>query len=451
MKFWIFSLKNLKRNKKRNLALFISVIFSFCGFVLFQGYVHRAEGFLKGHSVYVNYGAHLSIYKKNGFDKALTKFEEYSIKKEELIFLNESLKKYPEVEHVFSFIQYPILLSNGCSSLPVLVNGIEKDAEMYIHESEYVKKWNQETYPLLKGKRFFEYKNIYPIYLTPEFAEKIQKKGIFEDFKDKEKIDFQVPLCDDIEKRKTFFNQDANIQAVAFTPERLFSALDLDIVGWRRPSLSWNKETESWMLLEHLQELLQTENATRVGVYLHEKEDSAKFLAKIKKDLNLLDYDIYTEFNEKSNPFYVGNVNILRAMTVFFLLLLSLAILFSTINTVLITIMERTFEIGCLRTLGYRPPQIASLFLREIWALTLISCFVGSLLCLLMDKIITLLSLRLVAPGLYGDVSFMLVLSPFHFLWPMLLFPLMTGLTSYFLVLRYGKRNLVELLTSTRT
>jgi len=79
------------------------------------------------------------------------------------------------------------------------------------------------------------------------------------------------------------------------------------------------------------------------------------------------------------------------------------------LNTMLMSVLERTREIGVLRALGWRPRHVLSLVLREALVLGTIGGLVGVLTGLALTRVVKLI------PGLFGSID--PVYSPGLFIW----------------------------------
>jgi ABC-type antimicrobial peptide transport system permease subunit len=69
-----------------------------------------------------------------------------------------------------------------------------------------------------------------------------------------------------------------------------------------------------------------------------------------------------------------------NAGTYVFLLILLIVVAFGVLNTILMSVMERTREFGMMKALGTKPWQIIQLILTEAFILTIIGILIGTLI-----------------------------------------------------------------------
>ena len=63
---WTVAARNLKRNRRRNLATVAAVALGFAGLIMIGGYGNRVEHFLRTNAVYLQHSGHVTVYDKGG-------------------------------------------------------------------------------------------------------------------------------------------------------------------------------------------------------------------------------------------------------------------------------------------------------------------------------------------------------------------------------------------------
>ena len=76
---WTLAWKNLKRNRRRNLATGCAIALGFAALLALGGYITRVENYLRVYTIYGTRTGHLVIYKKNGYEKYSIKPRDYSL------------------------------------------------------------------------------------------------------------------------------------------------------------------------------------------------------------------------------------------------------------------------------------------------------------------------------------------------------------------------------------
>ena len=110
------------------------------------------------------------------------------------------------------------------------------------------------------------------------------------------------------------------------------------------------------------------------------------------RQLAILDY-------ETLNPFYGQTRSMFAAIFGFMAVLIGSVVLFTISNTMSMTVVERTVEIGTMRALGLRRRGIQQMFLAEAVVLGTVASLLGVLAALFGAWVINLLNLTWIPPG----------------------------------------------------
>lgn len=156
------------------------------------------------------------------------------------------------------------------------------------------------------------------------------------------------------------------------------------------------------MNLKLAQQLLYGRGAARVtGVVLqlHRTEDTdfvrqrlVSLFGERRLDLEVRDY-------QELNPYFVQVIAFMSSILLFIAVIIGIVVLFTVTNTVGMSVMERTAEIGATRALGLRRWGIRWQFLAEGWLLGLIGTTVGVALAALIVFAVNHSGLMWLPPG----------------------------------------------------
>jgi putative ABC transport system permease protein len=244
---------------------------------------------------------------------------------------------------------------------------------------------------------------------------------------------------------------DANIQLAGMTFDGSLTAIDGEIVNlFHTPSA----DTEDQTILtsvETLQRLYETEAVTYVGVFLHDPGSAAVVAREMEAALRAggLDVDAYPFTDARVNPHYTGSMAFLGSLLVFVGTLVTAVVVLGILNSVTLTVYERTREIGTFRALGWRRRQVAMLFLRESIILALAGLLVGVVLALTVATAVNAANIRFQPPGIPGDIQ--LVLWPLPHVYAivaLVLLPL-SALVTWGVARRRVRERTADLLTAT--
>ncbi len=430
---WKLSWRNLGRNRRRNLATGAAIAFGYAGLLLLGGYIVRVEHYLRVNSIYLNHSGHISIYRKDGLERYLTKPSRYSLSPDEQNRILETVSKDPEIEFVGRYLRSAGLAGNGQKSYPFLATGIDMSVEKTIHRHPEVTEWIPELNRVEKGTGLWD--------LSPELQ--------------RESVSVTSGLARLLRKPVVYSEartvaQDANIQLAGRTFQGDFSAADAEIASHYTTGLALTEDSGLIAPLSLLQKLYDTDSVTYIALYLKPDVWVHSYLNRLNQKLAStgLELSTYAYDSEEISLFYVGVLNFLLVMAGFFVFLVFGVVALSIINALAMSIIERTREIGTLRSLGYSRPYIADLFARETLILSCASLFAGWAITQAIAWGINSLNIRFEPPGIAGTMQFVLKPSA----------PLCASLATVILLLSYmtarqtamirTKRRVAELLTS---
>jgi putative ABC transport system permease protein len=138
---------------------------------------------------------------------------------------------------------------------------------------------------------------------------------------------------------------------------------------------------------------------TGIQIQLHRSEDLRAARARLNTLIrdNHLDLDV-RDFAELT-PFYGQVVRLFSVIFLFIALVMGVIVLFAVVNTMTMNVMERTNEIGTIRSMGVRRGGIRWQFVAEGWLIGAISASVGAALAFMIAALVNSAGLTWVPPG----------------------------------------------------
>ncbi len=302
--------------------------------LLFEGFNQGALWQYQERVVHTRMG-HFQISKKVSSDVLSTDVSDTLFNNSDS--LSVSIRKNPQVKEVFPRLRVSGLLANDKRSLPVIAEGID---------------------PLRENKFFDEldYKSGGP--LKPN-----EPNGI---------------ILGDRLAAGLGVKAGSRITLLANTINGSMNAADFEVVGTFQSGVKEFDESFARIHLSEAQSLLQTEGVSSLLVGLHHSED----IEAERADLQTIipqEFDIQ-DFKELDDIYYGNSVRWLKAQFLFIRLIIYLVVIMSILNTVTITIHERTAEIGTMRAMGFGRNFVRNQFLREYVLLGLTGGVVGVVL-----------------------------------------------------------------------
>jgi len=165
------------------------------------------------------------------------------------------------------------------------------------------------------------------------------------------------------------------------------------------------KELDDAYLAMHFalaQELLYgrgAHEAVAIVLQLHRTEDLARAKARLTGLLAAHHLDLEVRDFGELVPFYGQVIGLFGAIFSFVATIMAIIVLFSVINTMSMSVMERTNEIGTVRALGLRRRDVRRQFLLEGALLGVIGATAGIVLAVLCSILVNRAGLHWMPPG----------------------------------------------------
>jgi putative ABC transport system permease protein len=157
-------------------------------------------------------------------------------------------------------------------------------------------------------------------------------------------------------------------------------------------------------------------------------------------------FDVVTMYEGASDILKLEGV--LNLITIIAVLVLFFIILIGVINTLRMTIRERTREIGTIRAIGMQKNDVRNSFILETLLLTAFSCIAGIILGIIVMQILGAIQFNVdsVLSMILKDKHLYFKLDPLSILGNFVLIMAISGVTAYFPARRAAKMSAVEAL-----
>ncbi|MEY3900784.1 MAG: hypothetical protein RL189_90 [Pseudomonadota bacterium] len=451
--FWkqlTLAVRNLGRNRRRNAATASAIILGYAGLILLSGFVVRIEKFFRATSVYLNHVGTVSVYKPDGVERHLLRPKKYNLNAEEQIRIRQVVSDiFPNAEAVSATLQGFTLIGNGCKTWPVKVLGVEPEVEKKLTQHPAVMNFSREILDARLGSGLWMHAAITPVIVTQKVARNLGKSKLYNPNINVE-TSRNVTLDCNSESVHSQIDADTNIQLAARTYKNDFSALDGEIVGQYSSGLELLEESSAVIPLEALQRLFETDSVTNIVVHLPWDEIPEIAATKLDKALRNagLNLEVHHYRELAVNPFYAGFMNLIYVMSGFFLTLAVSVVTLTVSDSMTMSVLERTKEIGTLRALGFRQKDIPRIFAMEGMMLAVICIPVGLIFAIATTSVINGSQLLFEVPGVSTQLRVTLMIVAEHCAWIALLMMTVSTLAGWLTSLRSSRRQIVGLLNS---
>ncbi len=345
------ALRNLRANWKHSLAAALSLASGFVALTLFESYFIRVKQLYRA-----NFGArgmygNLIVEKSGAQQAGLDDAVKYSLSRAEQKAIEGLLATYPEVTQTVRFLNLVGTAQSGANSGIILGQGYDVKSGREVRGDAWG--WNANAGVPLDvdgGQKLLIGKTLATI-LGCKFDPKTTTFTA---------IGYYPP-----ENRP--FECAGKISVSTTTDRGQINALMLDVAGISDAGFSEIDSRYLMMPLETAQLLLDTDRISMFTVDLREGVKLDGFISRFSKDAKAagLDLSIMDWAVHPYGDLYLRTLDYLRIFRGFVLIVIILIVTMSVLNTFMKVVVERTREIGTLRSLGYVPGFIVRHFAIE--------------------------------------------------------------------------------------
>jgi len=332
------ALRNVFRHRLRTALTLAAIVSGVVGLILSGGFIEDSLVQLREATIHSQVG-HLQIYKAGYYAQGSQMPYRYMIDKPQQ--LVDLAKTMPRVQEVMARLNFTGMLDNGRTAIPILGTGLEPEAEARLGSSVRI----------IEGRQLSD-KDAYGILLGEGVASAAKLKP------------------------------GDRVTLLVTALEGALNTLDFEVVGVFR-SFSRDHDARAVRIpLRAAQELLDVKAANAIVVLLDDTAATNEIAAGLKQKLESGGYEVMTwdqlaDFYDKTAALYRRQFGVLQ-------LIVLIAVLLSVVNSVNMSIFERTGEFGTLMALGNKGKAVFRLVLTENLILGLIGSAGGALLGMLL-------------------------------------------------------------------
>lgn len=361
------AIRNTFRSRGRTALNVFMIASGVSALVLFKGYSYQMILTLREEMIRAQFG-HLQIAQKTFWDQTAETPKDNLIPKHAEIL--DRIRKSPHVASVTGRMSFYGLA--GARDRTVAAQVLSLDPQVEVERLREIK--------IIDGK---------PMSATPGAAEVILGSGLAASLRTK---------------------VGENINLLGYTYDGVVNAVDLEVVGIFQTTYAEIDNVTAMVTLEMAQKLLDTDSVEKLIINLHDTDQTSLLGNAIA---TMLDYsspslrvrpwsDLATLYRETSAFFRVYD----GVIEVIILCLVLIGIL----NTVGMSVYERTGEIGTIRALGETEPNVIRQFLLEGVVLGLLGGLTGVLSGTLLTWLINAMEIPVILPGASRPIPIVIAL-----------------------------------------
>ncbi len=441
--------RNLRRNKRRNMATAIAITAGFTAFLLAAGYAKRVHNVLSHYTIYGLRTGHITIMRKAALDMYSIKPRLWSLTPEDQQQIEKTLAAVPGVEKFGRILTGQGIIGNGCKTFPFIATGVDIDAEHYTMMHPDLLKWSPHLGAQRHGRPIWEFSDQEsPIAISTGLAKLLGKTKVHDEIPAGAPLKVVDCLSPDAVQH---FSDDANVQLAGGTWDGQLNAVDGESVQLFSTGLIETNNASITVNIKKLQDLYNTKNATSYSVWLNDSKDTKNIVTSLRDALksNSNELDILPWSDERISPYYTGTMRFIVTMVSFIGAVLALVIILSIFNSATMTVIERSEEVGMLRSLGYTRSRIRQIFALEGLYITLLSTITGVVFGLIAMQIIRMANIHFSPPGIEGGMQ-LIIIPDFTIMFIATICVSSLGLIATWLaVTGISKKNIAELVAGT--
>ena len=335
------SLKNVLRNKRRTIITISVIAVGVSMLILALAYVEYIKWGL-GESTIHGQTGHFQLMTKDFLLKEEGKILEFGIDKSNDLY--NKIEEIDEVELATPRINFSGLASTGEKSNGILVSALIPEKEITLGS----------------------------VFIDPEPLKKLKTD------------DQGVIIGKGLAKLLKATTNDY-ITIMTTTSDGALNAMDFKIVGTINTFSSEMDKRYAVINIKAAQELLATKKVERILVGLYKTEDLPIAIQKTSRHINS---DLQIKKWKEVAPYYNKVLRFFYQIIIFLAPVLMIIVWFSTMNTIMMSILERSSELASLRAMGTSKTTLFKmLFTEGIW-LGIIGVSIGIVLELILSYII---------------------------------------------------------------
>jgi putative ABC transport system permease protein len=342
----------------------LAIALGYAAINLFQGYVHSTYEGLEGGAIHGEGLGHLTIFKKGYLEQGKLHPEKFQFSKNEVERISAIVRKDQDVKLITPRLSVAGILSNGRNSTIFISQGLVPDDDKEI-------RGDLSKYTTFRGA----------------YLDDRERSGVVIGSELAAMLDLTV-------------GSDAVI--LSNTYEGMANALDAKIVGIYNTGNTATNDKMLLMTFRHAQDLMDFAGAERLVVLLKDGGSGHALEAvrdRIGRDLAAAGIEVEMRSWNELSVFYRQVKNLFDMIFLFIFLIVLVIVVMSVVNTMSMSVVERTREIGTLRALGLKRRGVKSLFATEGALLGLLGSAAGLLLFFAVYVAITAAHPSYVPPG----------------------------------------------------
>ena len=346
------ALRGLTRNRRRSLVTLLAIALGFAAIALFAGYTHNVFYGIAQQSIHGELLGHLTLSKRGMRLEGKLDPERYMLTASEVDQITKLVVAEPHVKMVAPRLAFSGLISNGRASTIFVAEAIEPAAMEGLQQGAFSNASAQSGVLDKRTKR-----------LDPAHDDVVElSEGLVD----------------------ILHLQENGLAAVLVnTLSGQANALDVTVGHKFNTGNAGSNDKFAFVTLALARNLLDAEGrADRLTILLDDGSQTEAVRLRLLPKLRDAGFDVEIQTWQELSDFYNQVRGMFDMIFGFIFSIVLTVVLMSVANSMGMTVVERTREIGTLRAIGLKRWGVVRLFTTESMLLTVIGCTVGLLVTL---------------------------------------------------------------------
>jgi putative ABC transport system permease protein len=344
------ALRGLTRNHRRSIVTLLAIAFGFAAISLFAGYTHNIYSGLARQSIHGELLGHLTLSKRGMSTAGKLDPQRYLLTLDEVARIEAALQHESQITLIAPRLAFSGLVTNGRASTIFIAEGISPQAMDRLQENMLTEQEARSgMYDRLAKK------------LDPA-----RESGVA----------LSAGL---VELLHLHVGGEAILLVNTLSGQA--NAMDVTVDGSFNTGNAGTNDKFAFVPLALAQSLLDAEGrADRLTLLLEDVTQTEAIRDRLLAKLSAAGFDLEIATWQELSSFYRQVHGMFNMIFGFIFSIVLAVVLMSVANSVGMTVIERTREIGTLRAIGLKRSGVIRLFATETLLLTLLGCGVGFLL-----------------------------------------------------------------------
>ncbi len=410
------ALRGLLRNRRRSLTTLLAIALGFSAIVLFAGYTHNVYDGLARQSIHGEMLGHLTLSKRGMRKEGKLDPERYMLTAAEVEAITRLLKDEKHVELISPRLAMSGLISNGRASTIFIAEGIEPSAMERLQQ-------NVLTDTERKSGMYNNVKK----QLDPAHSDLVEvSEGLVE---------------------MLHLTVGGQAQVLVDTLTGQANALDIVVGHTFNTGNAGSNDKFAFVSLALARTLLDAEGrADRMTILLDDASQTAAMREHLLTTLKAAGFDVEIMTWQELSDFYNQVHGMFDMIFGFIFSIVLTVVVMSVANSMGMTVVERTREIGTLRAIGLKRRGVVRLFTTESMLLTLIGCISGLAIALTVRWGVNIANISYTPPNSASPVPLLVDLDAGRTLFTFVLMGVVGTVAAYMPARRAAKKDIIDAL-----